>query len=71
MVLDAEGGQIIEDADRSWVVELHHGRDATLPPNGKAQRKLTLETPTWEHEREVRAIAIERKKRGFRSTHDC
>jgi len=36
-----------------------------------ARKKLTGEKPTWEHEREVRAIAMERKKKGLHSTHAC
>jgi hypothetical protein len=36
-----------------------------------AREKLTGEKPTWEHEKEIRAIAMERKKKGLRSTHDC
>jgi Lipid desaturase domain len=36
-----------------------------------ARERLTGEKPTWEHEKEVRAIAMERKKKGLRSTHDC
>ena len=51
---------------------LHYITDATqlFRLMEMARRKLTGQTPTWEHENEVRAIVMERKKKGLGSTHD-